>query len=81
MSPSQSVIAARAVLKSSTDLVPVHLLNTGEQPVIVYKGTKLGELEDVDEWQIGTISSDEQVDPVIKLHPKRERFYDAWLNP
>ena len=73
LSPPQSVIATRAVLKSSTDLVSVHLLNTGEQPVIVNEGTKLGELEEVDEWQIGTISSHEQADPADQVTPEKER--------
>ena len=74
LSPHQSVIATRAVLKSSTDSVPVRLLNTGEQTVIVHKGTKPGELEEVDEWQIGTISSPEQVDPYYQVTPEKRDF-------
>ena len=70
----QPVIVARAVLKSSTDSVPVPLLNTGEQTVIVHKGTKLGELEEVDKWQIGTISSPEQEDPGDQVTPKKREI-------
>ena len=72
--PHQPVIAARAVLKSLTDLVPVRLLNTGEQLVIVHKGTKLGELEEVDECQIGTISSREQADPGDEVTPEKREI-------
>ena len=60
LSSHRSVVAARAVLKSSTDSVPVRLLNTGDQTVVIHKGTKLGELEEVEEWQIGNVS--EQAD-------------------
>ena len=44
------------------------------QPVIVNEGTKLGELEEVDEWQIGTISSHEQADPADQVTPEKREI-------
>lgn len=52
----QSVVIARAILESCTS-IPVRILNASDQTITFHQGTKIGELHEIEEWQIGALSS------------------------
>ena len=55
--PHQSIIAARAILEA-TSYIPVPLLNTSDRLLPSMKAQcKIGELQEVEVWENGTVSS------------------------
>ena len=55
-------VVAQALIREETERIPVRLLNTGTEPVVVYAGTVIATVEDAAEIQ-GSVTAVMEDDP------------------
>ena len=57
-SPQKSqVLVARSLLESSGSKIPIRLCNPTDKPITMYRTTKVGMMEEVEERQVGAVST------------------------
>ena len=73
----QSVVVARALMESR-GTIPVRLLNTSNEDITLHRDTKVGNLHEIDEWQIGAVTATSAHHATDKV--KQDRLL-LWRNP